>query len=254
MSRLCIISRLAINNKMHILSFYKQLKPAFRRFQLFFKILLELIYPPLCQLCQNRLINQEKCICLNCWNQIPKLFCSLVDINTRGNQKVYFSRAHAVWDFNSPIQKVIHLFKYSGFTQLAQPIALEMAEIINSETDYAMADGLIPVPLHQARQRERGYNQSLLLCKAISKITGIPVHSEILLRVRNTETQTNLSALQRLSNVDKAFKVIKPELIKDRRIILVDDVLTTGSTLNACARELKNAGANEILVLTAVRA
>jgi ComF family protein len=239
---------------MYRFSLNKQLKPVIGGFQLFFNTLLEFIYPPLCQLCQNRLSHSENCICLNCWNQIPTLFCSLVEINLPGKQKVNFCRAYAVWDFNEQIQKVMHLFKYSGFTQLARPIAAQMVEIIYSDPDYSMADGLIPVPLHQVRQRERGYNQSQLLCDEISIISGIPVLAGNLQRVRNTETQTNLGALQRFSNVESAFKVFKPDLVNKKSIILVDDVLTTGSTLNACATELKKAGATKIMVLTAVRA
>lgn len=232
----------------------KQLKPVFSGFQLFFYTVIELIYPPLCQLCHQRLLKEENIICLKCWNQIPKLFCSLVEIHLPARQKVNFSRAYAVWDFNTQIQQVIHLFKYSGVSRLAQPIAAQMVESIQEDADYLQADGLVPVPLHPGRQRERGYNQSLLLCKEISKIIRIPVIPGNLKRIRYTETQTHLSALKRLENVEKAFQIVKPELINNKNIILVDDVLTTGSTLNACAAELKNAGAKQIFVLTAVRA
>ncbi len=234
--------------------FKKQLKPVLNWFQLFLTTVVELIYPPLCLLCQSRLQQEENCICQKCWDLIPKLFHPLVDINLPGKQKPAFSRAYAVWNFNPQIQQVIHLFKYSRFTQLAQPLAVYMVEVIRLDTDYEMADGLVPVPLHDTRERERGYNQSLLLCAEISKLTGIPVLSGNLKRTRPTETQTNLSALKRLYNVKDAFSVCKPDLLKGKNIILVDDVLTTGSTLNACARELKNAGVNKIYVLTTVRA
>ncbi|MDZ7377321.1 MAG: ComF family protein, partial [candidate division KSB1 bacterium] len=105
---------------------------------------------------------------------------------------------------------------------------------------------LIPVPLHKTRARERGYNQSALLCRAIARQTGLPYDEHILKRVRYTRSQTKLSASERLKNVNQAFRIVNKEPIQNKNVILIDDVITTGATMNECARELITNGARTV--------
>jgi ComF family protein len=115
-------------------------------------------------------------------------------------------------------------------------------------------DLLVPVPLHKKRKRKRGYNQSALLCNAISRTTDIPVNEISLQRVKNTISQTKFNLVQRRKNVADAFRVVNKKEIVNKTILLVDDVITSGSTINACAEQLKINGAKEIFAITVAKA
>ena len=117
----------------------------------------------------------------------------------------------------------------------------------------ADADALVPVPLHWRRLWSRRYNQSLLLARALGRRTGVPVDADSLLRRKPTPSQAGQSAGARRRNVAGAFFVARPESVRDRRLILIDDVLTTGATANACARQLKRAGAKTVYLMTLCR-
>lgn len=113
---------------------------------------------------------------------------------------------------------------------------------------------LIPVPLHKTRIRERGFNQSLLLCISISSQLNIDYSDKVLVRTRYTQSQTKLNASKRQKNVANAFQVKSAESIRGKTIILVDDVITTGATMNACAQALARCGASEIILISAAKA
>ena len=113
---------------------------------------------------------------------------------------------------------------------------------------------IVPIPLHKIRIRERGYNQSALLCKAIATETGFIIDERVLKRVRYTQSQTKLNAIARQKNMQNAFTVTDKEKIRNKTIILVDDVITTGATMNACAKELKKYGAKTVFIFSAVKA
>jgi len=222
--------------------------------KLFFKTLLDLIYPPVCHLCQHRLKENEKLVCNPCWCQIPEINLPSDDLKFFENQLQEISGILAVWEYNDQIRRIIHLFKYNGYTAFSQYIGTKMAVLCLVSSEFKTADYLLPVPLHRVRLRERGYNQSLLLSRQISLITGIECNEKLLKRVRNTKTQTRLNSRKRFKNVALAFKVVNAKSIAGKTIIIVDDIITTGSTIRACAAELLKAGAKKILVLVAVRA
>jgi ComF family protein len=222
--------------------------------RIFFKTLLDLVYPPVCCLCQSRLLADEKLVCKICWQDLPVLITSDERTPLTLTHQQNIAQFLAVWKFEGQVPQLIHLFKYRGFTRLAEGMGNRMAQLCQSEPEYARADGLVAVPLHSARYRERGYNQSLLLCRRIAEITGIPVIEQTLVRIRNTPTQTRFTSVQRAHNVATAFQVIHPERIRGKTIILVDDVATTGATLDTCAHALHQAGVVKVLVLTAIKA
>lgn len=136
---------------------------------------------------------------------------------------------------------------------MAGPVGERLGERLCEQPWFGEIDGLIPIPLHRGRRRERGYNQSLLICEGIRERTGLPIVSDVLKRVKYTRTQTLLSPRERHKNVSDAFRVIIPEKVRGRNLVLVDDVLTTGATLNACAGELHRAGVEKIWCATACR-
>jgi len=152
--------------------------------------------------------------------------------------------------FDDYYKELIHRFKYGKKIPLGKRLAQRLGETINSDPRFLKSDFLIPVPLHKSRYRERGFNQSEIVAEEISKIAGLPLLKNALIRKKNTKDQTNLSFQQREENVKGAFVVTQPEIINGKRIVLVDDVITTGATLSECARTLKQAGAEKILGMT----
>jgi len=152
-----------------------------------------------------------------------------------------------------PFDKLVQAFKYSGKTKVGELLGRALAALVQQDEVLSAADAVCPVPLHPARLRERGFNQSLLLAAAISMSTRIPLR-ECLTRTKNTATQTRkMSSEARLKNLANAFRLRPDALINGRRVLLVDDVMTTGATVNEVARVLREAGAAGVYVVTVAR-
>ncbi|MFH2068312.1 MAG: ComF family protein [Candidatus Omnitrophota bacterium] len=155
--------------------------------------------------------------------------------------------------YREPIVTAIHRFKYRGEVFLAPHLAEFLIELCRRHKLNERIDCVVPVPLHPTRFRERYFNQSELLGQEIAASFSLPVLNRFLIRFRNTPSQTGLSGKERMANVSDAFQVRKPLTFKGRRCLLVDDVLTTGATLNACRSRLLSAGAEEVYGLTLAR-
>lgn len=214
-----------------------------------FRSILSFVYPPFCIVCSSRLPESNRLICESCWNSFPKIdenFDLSDVIKSKITGPVYFSNAFAIWEFSPAIQNIIHQLKYQNFKILANRIGIFMADRLRKLPLPIEKTLIIPVPLHKTRMRERGYNQSALLCSVIAAETGLPYNDQILQRIRYTQSQTKLNASERLKNVQNAFKVSSPNEIAHKIIILVDDVITTGATINECAKELMRAGAEAV--------
>jgi ComF family protein len=153
--------------------------------------------------------------------------------------------------FAPPLQQAIHALKYGGLRVLAPLLAELLAEYWQSSP--LAVEVIVPVPLHSVRERRRGYNQSVLLAEELSKRVHVPVCNDALVRRRNTPPQVSLSRAERRQNVQRAFAVGQA-VLAGRRVLLLDDVLTTGATLDACAAPLLEAGAHSVWALTLARA
>jgi len=151
----------------------------------------------------------------------------------------------------APLREAIHALKYNGMRVLAEPLG----EILADYWRLAVfpPSVIVPVPLHEARLRQRGYNQSLLLARSLAARVSLPVESHALVRQRNTRCQVELSPAERRTNVEGAFRC-HPGTLAGERVLLIDDVLTTGATLEACASALLEAGTKEVWALTLTRA
>ena len=147
-----------------------------------------------------------------------------------------------------PLDHAIHALKYAGKRRVAEPLGLLMAETYRRQARFRLPpDALLPVPLHARRQAERGYNQSALLARVVSRELGLPLVEDALARLRNTPQQVGLSGGERRKNVAGAFACMPGHpLVEGRRLVLLDDVCTTGATLAACAETLLAAGAREV--------
>ncbi len=232
-----------------------------------FKGLKDLIYPNGCLVCKNIIqsADQQQLICTNCWDKIEKNlppFCASCGrhLDTQAIKEnaclchkfnYYFDRAFSPCKYTGTIKRLIHEFKYSGKDYLGKPLGKLMNTFIR---DYQLPiehlDFVIPIPLHKSRQREREFNQAEILSQQIGQEFNKKVLTNALIRVKSTKTQTELIFSERCQNVKNSFAVTKPELIKDANLILIDDVLTTGSTSSEAAKCLKEAGAKKVLLLT----
>ena len=158
-----------------------------------------------------------------------------------------FSKVIPYGLYEGVLAEAINQFKFYGLNRLSRPLGMLLIHL-----DIPRADGIVPVPLSIKRLRERGFNQSLLIARVVSKMTGIPLFMDTLVKKKDTLPQIGLSAKERLLNLKNAFTV--EENIRDRRLLLIDDVMTTGATVRECSKQLIKAGAKEVIVLILARA
>lgn len=231
---------------------------------------LDFVYPPVCLICKE--VIQEKnspefssnlrpSVCSNCWVSLEtceKPYCPECK-NELDNLQIdccasHLKSVYALGIFDENFQELIHHFKYKGKISLGKSIGLRLAEELRKQ-DLSEIAYIIPVPLHKVRKRERGFNQSEILAEILGVELNLKVDKSVLSRIRNTKDQTKLSEEERKQNVTGAFKVQDElQILKDKKIILVDDVITTGATLKECAQVLKQAGAQKILGVTIAKA
>lgn len=160
-----------------------------------------------------------------------------------------FDAAYAFGSYEDELRKLIHLFKYSGIETLGKPLARLLLLALPRDERF---DIIVPMPLHWIRRWRRGFNQAEILAREISRRTKLPVKRAVR-RVRATTTQAGLTGAKRRANVERAFRVNDKQGVRNKRILLVDDVMTTGATASACARVLKRAGAARVSLLTVAR-
>ena len=234
------------------------------------RTLLHVIFPTACAACQEPLRDDPvPFFCRQCWETLKPIpapvcprcgrpFASSVALQhspthqcrTCRTRPLALTKAWSLFPYQTPLKEAITLFKYRGKLSLVKPLT---RALIGALPDLPALDGIIPVPLHPQRLREREYNQSLLLANQLSHQTGIPLLLACLLRIRPTVPQTSLSRKERLTNLRGAFSVAKPVHIQGKRILLVDDVFTTGTTLHECAKALRRAGSGNVYGLTLAR-
>ncbi len=168
--------------------------------------------------------------------------------------KIFFSQARATGIYEGILKKLIHLFKYKKKTVLAHPLSDLLLKFLADNPLWTKVDYLVPVPLTQRRLRERGFNQAECLSRRLSRSLNIKLSVNNLKRKGSSSSQVKAGREARSKNVAGAFYLANPEIFRGRKILLIDDVFTTGSTANVCARVLKEGGSKEVLVLTVARA
>src|SRR5262249_27411068 len=180
-----------------------------------------------------------------CWDALPRMrarMCLRCARNGRDASACGGHAGHGVWSalvWDERVAEIVHAMKYRGQTRVAAAMAEEMARA----RDRLRVDLVTEVPLHPARERERGFNQAALLARALAVCIGAPWVTAVLERSRPTPTQTALGARERAANLAGAFRALEPAWVDGRRVLLVDDVFTTGATLGACSDVLRAAGA-----------
>jgi ComF family protein len=231
--------------------------------------LIELLFPSICHLCKEYIPNAgEVKLCPECLAKAPPLLspkCSCCGRQFESHigedhlcgpcttDPPPFSSARAALLFEGSTRELIHQFKYSQRVLLRRPLGLLAASYLDDCAREFGADLIVPVPLHSKRLRQRGFNQAVLLGEIFSQRWGVSLARNNLRRIRWTEPQVNLGAAERAANVKGAFALNEAKAIAGRKILLIDDVYTTGSTVKECCRVLLKAGAAEIGVLTVAR-
>lgn len=162
------------------------------------------------------------------------------------NDSFYFVGIFHFWEYSSEIQELIHHLKYHHGKKLGKLLGAKMADIWSKTANLPQIDWIFPIPLHPVRKRERGFNQSEWIARSMAHELHLAFITNGLIRARNTRTQTRLDAEKRQKNLEEAFKVMESIPIKGKNILLIDDVSTTGATMNAAARELKISGAAQV--------
>jgi ComF family protein len=230
--------------------------------------LASLFYPTLCAGCLEP-IGERDHLCVSCAESAPRIkapFCytcsepfegEITDTFSCANcahHRLYFEAAVSTFRSRGIVRKLIHDFKYHGDIHLRRPIAAWLgATLADPRLHGRRFDIVVPVPLHPARKRERGFNQAELLAQVLCAGAGLKLQPA-LERIRYTTTQTAFDRAERMENLRGAFRLRRKIDVRGLRVLLIDDVLTTGSTLSECARVLKAAGAISVHAATAARA
>jgi ComF family protein len=225
-----------------------------------FRILTDVLFPPVCNSCNARLLSADRVACPACraamhpvdeWDASCRAALSSI---CDGGAVADFI---AAWYFeqDGPVRALMHRLKYGGMTRIGEELGRTLGERI-CEAGFAGSDFVVPLPLHPTRLRERGYNQCEYIARGVSSVTGRPVLTGLLRRVRPTPSQTSLGIRERRENVRGAFALRRggSNGVEGRRILLVDDVVTTGATMRSCALALRNAGALPVIACAAALA
>jgi ComF family protein len=222
--------------------------------------ILDLVYPSRCVVC-DRL--GQGALCESCRAKVQPVagpHCERCqEPGAEGicphcrNHPPAFVVARAAALFETPIRDAIHALKYDKRESVAEPLADILEEVWKQEAELHSVEALVPLPIHRRREKERGFNQSALLAQRLSQRLSLPVLEGVLSRPVYRRPQVGLSAADRASNVEGVFQVSPSEAVAGRKLLLVDDVMTTGATCNEAARTLLQAGAAEVRVLVLAR-
>jgi ComF family protein len=214
-----------------------------------------IFFPHLCVGCGSDLISDDQFLCLQCINQLPATNFELHANNPV--EKIFWGRAAiksatAQYYFtkNSILQNILHQFKYKSKKDIGIYFGRIMGEAICASNRFTDIDAIVPLPLFASKEKKRGYNQATVLAEGISSVMNVPVSKNSIGRIIATDTQTKKNRIERWQNIDGKFKLKEKESIAGKHILLIDDVITTGATLDACANELLEAEGIQVSVAT----
>ncbi len=216
---------------------------------------IELVFPSLCISCGERLISQEKYLCGNCWHDLP-----VTNFHKNKDNKVAqlfwgrteISNATAFFKYRkgSNYQHLIYFTKYKGLKDLGFEVGRKFGLVLSESKEYSSVDLIIPVPLHPKKQKQRGYNQSEWIAKGVAEAMKKKLSVNMLKRKIFSSTQTRKNRFERWQNVEGIFEVSISDAIRGKHILLIDDVITTGSTLEACAYQLLKLPETKVSIAT----
>lgn len=216
---------------------------------------LSLIYPRNCVACGNSLFKHEDQVCNYCYGNLPKTNFhkqqrNPVDALFYGRTPLLLASSFYLFQKKGSIQKILHNIKYNSNKDLAILVGKWYAEDLKTDPVISLADYIIPVPLHSKKLKMRGFNQSEEFAKGLAEGLKTSLNTTVLIRKDFTETQTKKNKYERWENVEDVFELIAPETFKNKHVVLVDDVITTGATIEACCQLLQQIEGIKISVLS----
>lgn len=216
---------------------------------------LSLIFPKVCYACGKSLFKREDCICIYCHYHLPRTNFHLSADNPVvklfwGRTTIYSASSMYLFNKGSKVQHLIHQLKYRGKREIGVSLGKYYGRDLKISPLFSSADIVMPVPLHMKKLKKRGYNQSEAFAEGLATSMGIESGNSVLIRAQSSETQTKKSRFSRWKNVEEIFKVAEPEKIEGKHILLADDVVTTGSTLEACANKILEVPGTKVSVVT----
>ena len=207
----------------------------------YLKDFFSLIYPQVCPVCGKSLFRHEKVVCMKCYHHMPRARFSNDPHNPAA--QVFWGRVPLkvvsvafLYNKGNALQQLIHAFKYKGHQEIGKFLGEELGKEISGSPGAENINLIIPVPLHPRKQKKRGFNQSEIIAEGVADHLHAGVNRNILKRKNFSSTQTRKSKYERWQNVDNIFELKTPQLIMNKHILLIDDVITTGATLEACAQ------------------
>lgn len=210
------------------------------QFRSLYQGILHFLYPRLCEACNQPLLPEEEVLCLSCCVALPQTRYHHISNNETAQRlagRFPFVKATSFAYFvrDGILQQLLHQLKYEGRKANGIFLGRQFGQVLADSGWLDDISGILPVPLHRIKRQQRGFNQADLIAEGIQQITGKCVEKEVLERIRNTDTQTRKNREERAGNMDAAFRVKDPGRITGKHLLLLDDVLTTGATLEACS-------------------
>lgn len=220
-----------------------------------FNAFVNLFYPRLCESCSNYLFKNEACICTRCLFHLPKTDFHLeknnpVSILFWGRVNITYAASYYTFSKGSQFQGLIHKLKYHNKQEIGIALGRHFGESLKNSDFFKDIDLIIPVPLHPKKEKIRGYNQAYLVAIGLGKSMQKPVENGNLVRLVHTESQTRKNKLDRWKNVESIFQIVDETTLENKHILLVDDVVTTGATLESCAHALLKAEGAQVSIAT----
>jgi ComF family protein len=221
--------------------------------------ILHVVFPHICDGCGSDLLNIESRLCIRCLASLPETSFEQhannpVEKLFWGRMKIINAAAQFYFTKESLMQHLMHQFKYKGNKELGLQLGRLMGNALKSASRFSEIDALIPLPLFPSKEKKRGYNQATVLCDGMAEILNIPVLNNVITRPQHTETQTKKGRIERWRNIEGKFQLIDPLKIQNKHVLLVDDVITTGATLEACGNELLKADNVKLSIATLCKA
>lgn len=216
---------------------------------------LHVVFPHVCDGCGSDLLNIESRLCIRCLASLPETNFEQhtgnpVEKMFWGRMPLVCAASHFYFTKESLIQHLMHQFKYKGNEDLGLQLGRMMGYAIRSSNRFHDIDAMVPLPLFPFKEKKRGYNQATVLCKGISEVLSLPVLNNVITRPQHTETQTKKGRIERWRNIEGKFYLLDPTAIQDKHLLLVDDVVTTGATLESCGNELLAPGNVKLSLVT----